>query len=62
MHEMAGHAFQELTIPSYNSSAKIKNDNNIVVEKLHERIFKAFKISGSIWYKNKKVDEHPRFR
>ena len=56
IHEMAGHAYLKLTQPTLK-----KNDHNILVEELHGRIFKNFKINGAIWYKRSKVPTHERY-
>ena len=53
IHEMAGHAFLQLTQP------KLDNDtHNKLVEDLQSRTQKVYKVNGAIWYKNSPVQKH----
>ena len=55
IHELAGHAYLNITQPTLK-----KNDHNKLVENLHKQIFLNYKINGAIWYKRSTVPLHER--
>ena len=60
LHELAGHAYENLVHPAY--TAKQLNSNNQAVENFTNSIFRSFKINGSVWYKGRTADQHIRYQ